>query len=112
MKKIILFILLSLFLSFGSVEFLAQEKSYISVKGNDLNSGVVIVDIVKTGKVYQLQCNQGASGCAALKNGRYQMVELPQNFGMYECKDVEVYPEDAINSEKDNKLGEYCLIEK
>ena len=109
MKKIILFFIL--FLSFWSMKSVAQEKSYISVRGNNLNSGVVIVDIVKAGKGYKLQYNQGASGCVALKNGKYQMVELPQNFGMYECKDVEVYPEDAITSEKDKKLGEYCLLE-
>jgi hypothetical protein len=114
MKRILLliFILLFLLLLFGAVETLAQEKSYILVRGSDLNSGVVMVDIVNTGKAYQLQCNLGAPGCAVLKNGKYQMVELPNNFGIYECKDVEVYPEDAINSDKDKKLGEYCLIEK
>jgi hypothetical protein len=40
------------------------------------------------------------------------MVELPKNFGMYECKDVEIYPEFAVNPDKDEKLGEFCLEEK
>jgi len=112
MRKIILYILLVLFLSFGSAEGLAQEKSYITVEGNRLNNGVVLLDILKAGKTYVLQCNQGAPGCAALNNGKYQMVELPENFGMYECKDrdVEVYAEDDNSRQK--KLGEYCLIEK
>jgi hypothetical protein len=112
MRKPILCTLLVLFLSFGSAEGLAQEKSYITVEGNKLNNGVVVMDILKAGKTYALQCNQGAPGCAALNDGKYQMVELPQNFGMYECKDrdVEVYSEN--DNSRQNKLGEYCLIEK
>jgi hypothetical protein len=31
---------------------------------------------------------------------------------MYECRDVKIYPESAITSDKDKKLGEYCLVEK
>jgi hypothetical protein len=112
MRKTVLCTLLVLFLSFGSAEGLAQEKSYITVVGSSLNNGVVVVDILKAGNTYVLQCNQGAPGCEALKHGKYQMVELPQNFGMYECqvKDVEVYTEE--DNSRQNKLGEYCLIEK
>lgn len=40
------------------------------------------------------------------------MVELPKNFGMYECKDVEIYSESVVTSDKDMKVGEYCLVEK
>ena len=111
-KGIVFFILLALFLFFGGVGVSAQEKSYITVKGRDLNNGVVIVDVVRDGKAYRLMCNENMPGCSALKNGRYQMVELPKNFGMYECKDVEIYPEFALNPEKDKKLGEFCLEEK
>ncbi len=110
MRKIILCTLLVLFLSSGSVEGLAQEKSYITVEGNKVSNGVVVVDILKAGKTFALQCNQGAPDCAALNNGKYQMVELPENLGMYDCKDVEVYPEQTNSPQ--NKLGEYCLIEK
>lgn len=75
------------------------------------------MDILKASKAYQLQCNQGASGCTNLKSGNYLMVELPKNFGMYECSNVEIYPASAATPDtsapdKDNKLGEYCLIEK
>lgn len=120
MKKVVnLFILLALLL--GTVASSAQylpdkgnelNRAVITVRGNELNNGVVVLDIVKTGKACELQCNQGASGCIALKNGKYQIVELPKNFGMYDCKVVEVYPEFAVDPERDRKLGEYCLIEK
>jgi len=111
-KKISFFLLLALFFWLGAVEVSAQEKSYITVTGNQLNNGVVILDVVKAGKAYRLQCNQGTPGCVALGNGKYLMVELPENFGLYQCKDVEVYPEPVVNPEKDKKLGEYCLVEK
>ncbi len=115
--------LLSFFLLLGVVPSLAQGKNYITVKGGDLNSRVVILDVQLAGRDYQLRCNQGAPACTLLKNGRYQMVELPKNFGMYECRDVEVYtesvsPSDAAKPDKpdrpnkDDRLGEYCLIEK
>ncbi len=93
----------------GSV---GARKIFITVKANELNNGVVILDILKAGKTYQLQCNQNMSGCTTLKSGKYQMVELPKNFGMYECQDVEVYPESAMTGDKDQKLGEYCLVQK
>ena len=113
-KEISLFLLLALFLFVCAVEVSAQNKSYITVRGSDLNNGVVILDVVKGAKVYRLQCNLGASGCVTLKDGRYQMVELPDNFGMYECRCVEIYPESAADPqrEKDQKLGEYCLFER
>jgi hypothetical protein len=109
-KGIKLFILLAL-LFFLGVEVSAQERSYITVRASPLNNGVVIVDVVKAGKMYELQCNQGEQGCTALKNGNYEVVELPEHFGMYACRNVEIYPERA-NLMKDKKLGEYCLIEK
>jgi hypothetical protein len=111
-KRIILFRLLALFLLLGTVPVSAQENSKITVTGSEVNNGVVILDVLKAGRAYQLQCNQGAPGCATLKIGNYQMVELPKNFGMYECRDVESYPESAVTSDKDKKLGEYCVVEK
>jgi hypothetical protein len=111
-KGVVLLLLLTLFLLFGSVEVSAREKSLITVKANELNNGVVIRDILKAGKTYQLQCNQNMSGCTTLNNGKYLMVELPKNFGMYECHDVEVYPESVVTEDKDQKLGEYCLVQK
>jgi hypothetical protein len=91
---------------------LAQEKSTITVQGNQLNNGVVIMDIVLDRKAYRLTCNQAMSGCTPLKSGRYQMVQLPKNFGMYDCQDVDVYADTANTSDDNRKLGEYCLEEK
>ena len=51
------------------------------------------------------------SACTVLKKGDYTMVQLPENWGMYDCKDVEVYPQSAGSEPaKSTKLGEYCLI--
>jgi hypothetical protein len=116
-KTIVLFFLLALFRGFGAVQISAQEKSYIPVRGSELNNGVLILDVLKGSKAYQLQCNQGAPGCTNLKNGNYLMLELSKNFGMYECRDVEVYREsvatpDTNLPDKNEKLGEYCLVEK
>jgi hypothetical protein len=118
MKRIVvLLFLVALFCGFVTAPSSAQEKSRITVRGSELNNGVLLVDILKANKAYQLQCNQGASGCTNLKSGNYMMVELPKNFGMYECHDIELYPEsaaapDTSAPDKDKKLGEYCLIEK
>ena len=111
-KRATLFLLLALFLLFGTVNVLAQEKSAIAVKGSELNNGVVIVNVLKGGKAYELQCNQGAPDCTPLKSGKYQMVELPKNYGMYDCRDVEVYSDSGTAPETNKKLGEYCLLEK
>lgn len=111
MKKGIMFFVLALFLS-GTGEVCAQEKSSVTVKGSELNNGVVIVDVLKAGKAYELQCNQGVPSCTLLKSGKYLMIELPSNTGMYECRDVEVYPDPTVTPEADKKIGEYCLIVK
>lgn len=111
-KGMILFLLPSLFSLFGSVRVASQETSGITVKGHELNNGVVILDISKAGKAYELNCNQGYSGCTPLEPGKYVMVELPKNYGMYECRNVEVYPESAAGPEGEKRLGNYCLIEK
>ncbi len=113
-KEISLFLLLALFLVFCAVQVSAQNQSDITVRRSELNSGVMVVEIVREAKSYRLQCNFGASLCAALKEGQYVMVELPENFGMYECKCVDVYPGNtaAPQKEPNKKLGEYCLIEK
>jgi len=80
----------------GAVHVSAQEKSYITIRGSELNNGVVILDVLKADKTYELQCNHAVPRCTTLKNGRYQMIELPKDFGMYECKNVEIYPESAV----------------
>jgi hypothetical protein len=116
-KSRVVLLLLALVFCWGAVGLSAQEKSSITVRGNELSNGVVVLDVLRGEKSFKLQCNQGASACTALSNGKYLMIELRKNFGMYECKDVEVYPESAASSDtgtpdKEKKVGEYCLIEK
>lgn len=115
-KGTVFFLALALFSLLGARYVSTQEKSDITVTDSEVNNGVVILDIVKADKAYELQCDQGAETCAVLKNGTYQMLELPKNFGMYECKNVEVYPEsaasDAGTPDKNKKLGEYCLVDE
>ena len=112
MTKGLTFFLLTLLLLASAAKSLAQDKSAITVKGSELNNGVVIVDISKAGKGFELQCNHGMPNCTPLKSGKYQMIELPSNSGMYDCKDVEIYPEPTGNPEADKKIGEYCLTAK
>ena len=115
-KSTVVLMLLAVLCFSGAIHLFAQEKSSITVTGSELNSGVVILDVVRGDKSFKLQCNQGAEACTALSNGKYLMIELPKNFGMYECKDVEVYPKAAASEttvpDKGKKMGEYCLIEK
>jgi len=110
--RIALCLLMALFLFAGAVNTLAQEKSAITVKSSTLSNGVVVVDVMKGTKGYFLECNQGAPGCTQLKSGKYQLVELPANSGMYDCKDVQVFAEGADTEDSDKKLGEYCLNDK
>lgn len=123
-KAVSLFILSALLLSVGPAAGSEQESRnngkrnemtngvLINVKGNQIANGVVMLEIAKDGKPFELQCNHGLSSCTVLHNGEYQLVELPRNSGLYDCKGVHVYPEPAVVQGKDKKLGEYCLIEK
>lgn len=107
-----------LFVLFGVAPVSTQKQSIITVRGKILEDGVVALQAANNGQRYRLLCNDNMPGCSALKNGRYVMVELPKNFGMYDCKDVEVYPESAgssngsIDVDKNKKLGEFCLEEE
>lgn len=106
MKKSVL--LLTLFMTMLAF---AVEKSLITVKDSSSTNGVVIVSISEGGKRYDLQCNQSAAFCVAPKAGNYWMVRLPKNHGLYDCTDVDLYPQSA-DPESGDKLGEYCLNEK
>jgi nitrous oxidase accessory protein NosD len=90
----------------------AQEGTSVKVKGSEIVTGVVIVDILKDGTPLELQCNQGAANCNTLKRGGYVMVELPKNFGMYDCKNVEIYREEQDKPQGAELVGKYCLVEK
>ena len=94
-----------------TVQMWAQESSQITVKSGEVNNGVVIVT-AQAGKTHlELQCNKGSSFCEVPKPGDYMMVRLPKNHGLYDCKNVEVYPTSA-DPKIDRKLGEYCLTEE
>ncbi|MBZ5657056.1 MAG: hypothetical protein LAO56_17455 [Acidobacteriia bacterium] len=90
----------------------AQDKTPVKVKNSEVVTGVVIVHVQKDGKALELQCNEGAANCTALKGGNYLLLELPKNYGMYDCKNVEIYKGDQDKPEAAERVGAYCLIEK
>jgi hypothetical protein len=110
MSKTMFCFLVIFLLQAGSLR--AQQKSVVDVKASRFSNGVVLVEILKGAKGFDLQCNQGAPACEPLKAGKYQLLELPKNTGMYECQDVQVFSESDDASDPDKKLGEYCLTDK
>ena len=111
-RRVLIPLTIALLLLAFKVPSLGQERSSIKVKNSEVVTNVVVIDIVQNGKTYELQCNAGGYLCQSLKNGTYTMVELPENFGMYVCRNVEIYSNDALDPEKTERLGEYCLVEK
>lgn len=112
MKKALCGLAVVVSLALAALGAFAQEKSQIKVKGTEVVTGVVIVDISMNGKRYELQCNEGASFCTPLKAGTYTMLELPEHYGLYDCKNVQVYAGGTENPSPSDRLGEYCLITK
>lgn len=86
----------------------ADEKSQVTVKASGKSNGVVIVTVVENGKTLELQCNENQGLCAAPNPGTYSMLRLPKNRGVYDCQNVDLFP----GAENQEKVGEYCLIEK
>jgi hypothetical protein len=99
------------------IQLAAQDKSTVTVKSSEVSSGVIVVNVAQpamadqTKATFELHCNKGASGCKAPEAGTYLMVRLPKNWGMYDCANVDLYPSSA-DPATDQKIGEYCLIEK
>jgi hypothetical protein len=95
----------------------AQDKSTVTVRSSEVASGVIVVNVTQPATAdqskasFELHCNKGASACKAPEAGTYLMVRLPKNWGMYDCANVDLYPTTA-NPATDQKIGEYCLIEK
>ncbi|MGA2904507.1 MAG: hypothetical protein ABSD98_11785 [Candidatus Korobacteraceae bacterium] len=112
MKKAIILLVVMV-----AVQLVAQDKSTITVKKSELSNGVVIVTAAPAATPNQakasfdLQCNKDATACKTLEPGSYLMIRLPKNWGMYDCTDVDVYGASA-DPATDQKIGEYCLIEK
>jgi hypothetical protein len=113
MKTISLFALLTAaFIILVVPPALSQQKIPVKVKSSEVITGVVVVHVQKDGKSLDLQCNEGAGSCTALSSGSYLMVELPPNYGMYDCKNIEIYKGDPDKPETAEKIGSYCLVEK
>jgi hypothetical protein len=107
MKKALLVLMVLM-----AVIVLAQQgPTAITVKEATVATGVVIVTAEQAGKPIELQCTQGMSSCASLKNGKYVMVQLPKNHGMYDCQNVDIFA-DGSNPATAQKVGEYCLMQK
>jgi len=105
-------VLTAAFVILASQPAFSQERKPVKVKSSEVVTGVVIVHVQKDGKSLDLQCNEGVGSCKALPSGNYLMLELPKNFGMYDCKNVEMYRGDQDKPNADEKIGEYCLVEK
>lgn len=94
---------------FTAVQLFAQDKSSVTVKSVDKNNGVVLISVTEDGKNLELQCNEGASFCTAVKPGDYLMVRLPKNRGLYDCQNVDLFKPDADPSSAE-RIGQYCLL--
>ena len=89
MKRTICLIVLLIAVLLISAAALARRERRLKLKA-EIVTGVVIVHVQKDAKTLELQCNQGASDCKALQSGNYLMVEVPKNYGMYDCQNVEM----------------------
>lgn len=90
----------------------SQQKNNIKVKSSEVITGVVIVHVQKDAQSFDLQCNEGTFSCKPLSGGSYTMVELPKGYGMYDCKNIEIYQGDSDKPGSGEKVGAYCLVEK
>jgi hypothetical protein len=104
----VLLIVLFVPLALSAQEQLESQK--ITVKGKEVNNGVVILAVQEGKNSFDLRCNKDVSGCTILEPGEYTMVRLPKNRGLYDCANAEVYRKSA-NSEVGDKFGQYCLVE-
>ena len=98
------------------IQVVAQDKSIITVKKSETGKDTVVVTAIQASDgqaktSFQLNCNKDANSCKAPEPGTYIMVRLPKNWGMYDCSNVDLYVATA-DPDKDQKLGEYCLVEK
>jgi len=109
----VLFFALLLFVFLAAVPMLVQEQSdltTITIRSSEVNNGVVILAAREGKKSFELNCNQGMSGCAVPQPGDYLMLRLPKNHGVYQCANVELY-RTTTGSEVGDKIGQYCLVE-
>jgi len=107
MKKAIVLLVLLM-----AAQAFALDKTLVTVSDAAATNGMVFVSIREAGKGYELQCNQAAAYCGVPKPGEYWMVRLPKNHGMYECANVDLFPQSADTAQHDQITGEYCISEK
>ena len=111
------FLFFCLFGLLAAMQLMAQDKSLVTVKGGEVNSGVVILTVHQAAtpesaaESFTLHCNKGVEGCKVPQPGTYLMVRLPRNWGVYDCNNVDLYPSTA-DPATSQKISEYCLIEK
>ena len=114
MKKVAAFLVATVLLVLVSpVALSGQDEGdtqKITVKSKEVSNGVVILTVQGVKNSFELQCNQGVSGCTVLEPGDYVMVRLPKNRGLYDCANAEVYRKSA-GTETGDKLGQYCLVQ-
>ena len=108
MKRAIILLVLA-----ACSQLVAQDRSTITVKKSEVSKETVVVTAMQQGdqKAIELNCNRDAGSCKTPEPGTYIMVRLPKNWGMYDCSNVDLYAATA-DPGKDQKLGEYCLVEK
>jgi hypothetical protein len=105
---ILFVVVLLIVLALSAQEQLEAQK--ITVKGKEVNNGVVILAVQEGKNSFDLRCNRDVSGCTILEPGDYMMVRLPKNRGLYDCGNAEVYRK-SRDSEVGARLGQYCLVE-
>jgi hypothetical protein len=107
--KILIFVLML----GAAIAGMAQDKSVITVKNSTVTGDVVIVTIQAAGEAHDLQCSKSVLFCKAPSPGKYVMLRLPKNRGIYDCPNVvDLYRESDDTEQDNNKLGEYCMLEK
>jgi hypothetical protein len=95
----------------AATPLLAQQEQQITVKGGEVNNGVVIVTAQESKTFLDLRCNKDFTYCKIPEPGSYVMVRLPKNWGLYDCADVRLY-RGIADSEARQLVGEYCLVEE
>lgn len=95
----------------AAIALWAQQEQQITVKGSEVNNGVVIVTAQEGKTVLDLRCNKDFAYCKIPEPGSYVIVRLPRNRGLYDCADVRIYRKMA-DSQPGQQVGEYCLVEE
>ena len=106
MKKVLILLVV-----LAAVIVLAQQPSSIVVKEATVATGEVIVTANLGGKPVELQCTQSMPACVSLKAGKYVLVQLPKNHGMYDCQNVDIFA-DGADPATAQRIGEYCLNQR